>query len=97
MQIVKKYKQPVLIFESIEEQIMNLDEENKFNWQEIFELFHKPDVIDSDFDFKEVDEEKIKEILVERHDFSEERVEKQIEKLREVKEKLKQKDLDKWF
>jgi len=97
LQIVKKYKQPVLIFESIEEQIMSLDEENRFNWQEIFELFHKPDVIDAEFDFKDVDEEKIKKILVEEHDFSEERVEKQLEKLRDVKEKLKQKDLDKWF
>jgi len=55
---------------------MSLDEENKFDWQEIFELFHKPDVVDAEFDFKEVDEEKIKKILVEEHDFSEERVEK---------------------
>ena len=97
LQIVKKYKQPVLIFQSIEEQLMSLDEEDKFDWQEIFELFHKPDVVNAEFDFKEVDEEKIKEILVEKHDFSEERVEKQLEKLRGVKEKLKQKDLDKWF
>ena len=97
LQIVKKYKQPVLIFESIEEQMMSLNEEDRFDWQEIFELFHKPNVIDVDFSFKEVDEEKIKEILIEEHDFSEERVEKQLEKLRSVKEKLKQKDLDKWF
>ena len=47
--------------------------------------------------FEEVDGKKIKEILVERHDFSEERVEKQINRLREVKEKAKQKGLDKWF
>ena len=97
LQIVQKYKQPVLIFKSVEEQILSLSEEDRFDWQEIFQLFHKPDVMDFEFNFKEVDEEKIKEILIEEHDFSEERVEKQLEKLRSVKEKLKQKDLDKWF
>ena len=97
LQIVKKYRQPVLIFESVEEQIMSLNEEEKFNWQEIFELFHKPDVIDAEFDFKKIDEEKIKKILVEEHDFSEERVEKQLEKLRGIIEERKQKGLDKWF
>ena len=97
LQIVKKYRQPVLIFESVEEHLMSLDEENKFNWQEIFELFHKPDVIDVDFDFKKLDESKIKKILVEEHDFSLERVEKQLEKLRGIIEERKQKGLDKWF
>ena len=38
-----------------------------------------------------------KEILVERHDFSEDRVNKQLDKLRDAEEKAKQKDLDKWF
>tara|TARA_Y100000034_G_scaffold109179_1_gene140182 strand:- start:236 stop:1276 length:1041 start_codon:yes stop_codon:yes gene_type:complete len=97
LQIVKKYKQPVLIFESIEEQMMSLNEEDRFDWQEIFELFHKPNVIDVDFSFKEVDEEKIKEILIEEHDFSEERVEKQLEKLRAIEEEKKQTGLGKWF
>ncbi len=97
LQIVKQYKQPVLIFESVEEQMMALPEEDKFDWQEIFQLFHKPDVIDEEFQFKEVDEEKIKELLVEKHEFSADRVEKQLEKLRDLKEKQKQKGLDKWF
>ena len=97
LDIVKKYKQPVLIFKNVEEFIMNLKEEDRFDWQEIFELFHKPDVIDSDLEFPKVDEEKIKEILVQKHDFSEERVEKQLDKLREVKEKRKQKGLGDWM
>ncbi len=97
LQIVKQYRQPVLIFESVEEQIMGLSEEDKFNWQEIFELFHKPRVHDIDFEFGKVDEEKIKEILVEEHDFSEERVERQLEKLRKIEEERKQKNLEKWF
>ena len=97
LDIVKKYRQPVLIFESVEEQIMSLNEEDRFDWKEIFELFHKPNVVDADFDFGKVDEEKIKEILVERHQFSEERVSKQLERLKGIEEKGKQKGLDKWF
>ena len=96
LQIVKMYKQPVLIFKSVEEQLMSLKEEDKFDWQEIFELFHKPDVINADFDFKKIDEEKIKKILVEEHDFSEERVDKQLDKLRGFEEKKKQKGLGEW-
>ena len=88
--LVKQYKQPVLIFKAVEEQILSLPEEDRFDWQEIFELFHKPNVIDADFNFKKVDEEKIKEILVKEHDFSEVRVDNQLEKLRKVKEKKKQ-------
>ncbi len=97
LQIVQKYKQPVLIFEQVKEQIMSLDEEDQFDWQEIFELFHKPKVIDTDFEFAKIDEKKIKEILIKRHDFSEERIEKQLQRLREIKEKAKQKNLEKWF
>ncbi|MBI5803350.1 flap endonuclease-1 [Candidatus Pacearchaeota archaeon] len=97
LQIVQKYKQPVLIFESVEERMMSLSEEDRFDWKEIFELFHKPNVKKASFKFKEVDEKKIKEILVERHDFSEERVEKQLEKIRETIERNKQKNLGKWF
>lgn len=96
LQIVKIYKQPVLIFKSIEEQMMGLPEEDRFDWQEIFELFHKPSVINVDFDFEKLDEEKIKKILVEEHDFSEERVDKQLDKLRGFEDKKKQKGLDEW-
>jgi flap endonuclease-1 len=97
LQIVKKFKQPVLIFDSVEEQISNLNEEDKFYWKEIFELFHRPNVANSEFKFGKIDEKKIREILIEEHDFSEERVEKQLERLREITEKNKQKGLDKWF
>lgn len=97
LQIVQKYKQPVLIFKSVEEQILSLSEEDRFDWKEIFELFHKPNVEDASFKFGKVNEKKIKEILVKKHDFSEERVEKQLERLREITEKNKQKNLKKWF
>src|SRR3989344_2254104 len=97
LQIVQKYKQPVLIFKSIEEQFLNLSDEDKFDWKEIFELFHKANVKDEKFKFPEIDEKKIKKILVQDHDFSDERVEKQLEKLRDAKEKNKQRNLGKWF
>lgn len=96
LEIVKRYRQPVLIFKGVEEQIMSLPEEDRFDWKEIFELFHKPKVIDIDIEFGEIDEEKIKKILVEEHDFSDERVEKQLDKLRELKEQKKQKGLGDW-
>ena len=97
LDIVRRYKQPVLFFKSVEEQLLNLPEEDRFNWQEIFALFHRPNVIDSEFNFGKINEEKIKEILVERHDFSEERINRQLEKLRDITEKNKQKGLDTWF
>lgn len=97
LQIVQKYKQPVLIFKSVEEQIKNLAEEDRFDWQEIFKLFKKPDVINAEIKFGKIDEKKIKKILIEEHDFSEERVEKQLERLRDFERKSKQKNLEKWF
>jgi flap endonuclease-1 len=97
LQIVKRYKQPILIFKSMEEQIMSLSEEDKFEWREIFELFHKPNVHNSLFKFEKINEKKIRQILVNEHDFSDDRVQKQLERLREISEKNKQKGLDKWF
>lgn len=97
LDIVRKYKQPVLIFKSVEEQMLGLSEENRFDWREIFKLFHDYLVEDKEIKFSELDEEKIKRILVEEHDFSEERVNKQLDKLREIKKKQQQKVLDKWF
>ena len=97
LEIVRKFKTPIRIFEEVKERIYSLPEENRFEWQEVFSLFNKPNVKNFDFEFKESNSEKIKEILVEKHDFSEERVQKQINHFAEMKEKNKQKDLEKWF
>ena len=97
LQIVTKFKQPVLIFESVEEQILELPQQDRFDWKEIFELFHKPAVKDAEFTFEKINEEKIKEILIKEHDFSEERVEKQLKRLRGITEKNKQKGLKDWI
>jgi len=97
LQLVKKFKQPILIFKEVEEQIMSLPEEDQFDWKKIFELFHRPKVSKPSYKFGKVNEKKITELLVERHEFSEIRVQKQLERLREITEKGKQKDLGKWF
>lgn len=97
LDLVRKFVYPVKIFESVEEKMMSLPEEDKFDWKEIFALFHKPDVKRVEFKFGKINVDKIKEILVERHEFSLERVEKQLEKLIGIKEKQNQKNLGKWF
>ncbi len=97
LDIVRKYKQPVLIFESVNEQILSLPEEDRFDWREVFEMFHKPNVIDAEINFEKLNKEKIVEILVKEHNFSEERIKDHLERLEESFEKNKQKDLAKWF
>ncbi len=84
--LVKQKKYPVQIFKEIEERL-------DFNWQEVFEIFKKPNVSKEIVSFPKIDEDKIKEVLVKKHDFSAERVEKQLEKLRELKSKSAQKTL----
>lgn len=97
LQIVKQYKQPTIIFKEMQSKIDSLSEEDKFDWQEIFSLFHKPSVVDSEIKFPKLNPELIKKILIEEHDFSEERVDKQIERLVDLQKQSNQKDLKKWF
>jgi len=97
LDIVQKNNQPVLIFESVKERIDALSEEDKFDWKEIFEIFKKHDVKDFEIKFPKINISKIKKILVEEHDFSEERIDNQLEKLNELIKKNQQKNLGKWF
>ncbi len=87
--LVRQKKYPVTIFKEVEEIYGNLN----FNWQDVFEIFKKPDVERIEVEFPKLDEKRIKEILVEEHDFSEERIEKQLDKLRDIKKKSSQKTL----
>jgi flap endonuclease-1 len=92
LDIVKKYREPVLIFNSVREKMEA--QENKFDWQEIFRLFHMPDVLKNvEISFPKIDEDEIRRILVDEYEFSLERVNSQLEKLHEVREKKKQKTL----
>ncbi|MDP1695476.1 MAG: flap endonuclease-1 [archaeon] len=84
--LVRQKKFPVEIFKEVEHRL-------EFNWQEIFEIFKKPSVSREKFAFPKINENKIKEILVERHEFSLDRVDKQLEKLHELKKASAQKKL----
>jgi flap endonuclease-1 len=89
LKIVKEHKSPAEIFKHVAE-----EKPFDFDWQKIFELFMKPDVIKKyDLKFKQIDEEKVKKILCDEHDFSDERIQSGLDKLKEQKEKAKQKKL----
>jgi flap endonuclease-1 len=63
--------------------------------EEIFEFFRKPTKMDYKIEFGEPDKEAIKKILCEEHDFSEERIDKSINKLEE--KKGEQSSLSRWL
>jgi flap endonuclease-1 len=84
--LVRERKYPVQIFKEVEHQM-------EFNWQEVFEIFKKPNVSHMKVEFPKLNENKIKKILVEEHDFSLDRIEKQLDKLKEAKKQGQQKTL----
>jgi len=88
LEIVRKLKSPAVIFNSFPKDKLD------FDWQEIFSLFKKPDVSrDVDISCPQLDEDKVRKILVEEHDFSLERVNSALDKLKQGKEERKQKTL----
>ncbi len=87
--LVKQFVYPVKIFENVVERHGDLG----FNWMEIFEIFKKPNVSKQKVIYPKFDEKKIKEILVTRHEFSDERIENQIVKLRDLRAKKNQSTL----
>jgi flap endonuclease-1 len=87
--LVKQKKYPVAIFQDVEERFGDLG----FNWKDVFEIFKKPKVDNVKVEFPQVNEEEIREILVNEHDFSKERIEKQLEKLRVLKKQKAQRTL----
>jgi len=84
--LVREKKYPVAIFQAIAERV-------DFDWKEVFEIFKKPNVKKENVVFSRIDEQKIIDILVERHDFSLERVQKQLDKLKGVKKQGAQQKL----
>jgi flap endonuclease-1 len=97
LQLVQEFKTPEEIFDSVKDKIEAMDEEDKFDWKIIFDLLKNPRVEDFEIKFPEINFEKVKEILIDRHGFSEERVLHQLDKLEKVKKSQNQKSLDKWF
>jgi len=70
--------------------------ETDFDWKEIFDTFKKIPVEDVSLHAGKLDVDKVKEILVDRHDFSEERVDSTLAKIRSVTSKPAE-SLKKWF
>lgn len=63
--------------------------------EDIYEFFSNPITSEYTIEFKELDEEKVKKILCDEHDFSEERIGNAVNKLKTSK--LEQRSLSKWF
>ena len=64
-----------------------------FDWKAVFELFHKPNVdTTARIEFPKVELNEVRRILLER-EFSEERINKQLERLEKAVEQRKQRTL----
>lgn len=87
--LVRAHRYPVSIFEEVQERYGSQD----FDWRVIFEMFKKPNVARAELKFPRLNAEKVKEILVKEHDFSLERVEKQLGKLVKIKQETSQRRL----
>lgn len=84
--LVKEKKTPEEIFRAVQDKL-------DFDWNQVFDIFKKPNVKKEKVNFPKFDESKITEILVNKHDFSIDRVKKQIDKLKEISSKAGQKTL----
>ena len=94
LKLIKEFKND---FESLFDKV---EWNNYFDypWTEVFYLIkNMPVRKDYELSWKDVDEERLKEILIDKHEFSEERVDKIIVSLLKEKEKRKQKGLGDWF
>lgn len=90
LKLVKEQVTKEKIFQAVED---NEKLELSFDWKIIYNEIFEPNV-DKDFvvEFPEVDKDKIKEILT-NYEFSEARIDKQLEKFDELKKKLAQRTL----
>lgn len=95
LEIVQKYQFPVKIFDYIQNSGKYIID---FNWQEVFKQFKefKP-VTNETPPEKKYDKEKLKEIMIIKHEFSKERIDTAIEKLEELEQAKKQKTMNDFF
>jgi len=93
LKIVKEHKTPEKIFEHMAE-----EHELNFDWKEIFALFMEPNVTKNYVvKFKPIDEEKVRGILVERHEFGEDRISAAIKRAVDLKRATEQKSIKKFL
>lgn len=90
LEIVRQQEYPVKIFEFIKNSSKYMID---FDWQSIFKQFHEFECCENpEIKFNKVDDEKVRKILLSR-DFSLDRINSGLEKLKEANEKGKQKTL----
>lgn len=94
LEIVQKYKYPVEIFNHLEK---NDRYKFIFDWKEVFRQFREyKSSTKEEIEFGKMNEGKIKEILLSR-DFSEDRIDSGLQKLKQAEESKKQKGLGEFF
>jgi len=83
---------------SLDEMLKEIEWNCENDPEEIFNFFLKPKVTeDYEIKFGEIDKEAVKRIMVDEHDFSEERIENNLAKLIEARKKGSQTSLTGWF
>lgn len=94
LKLVKKYGKDIdKLFEEVK-----WDDYFDYSWQEVFYAIKKIRITDDyEIKFGKIDEDKVKKILVDKHDFSEERVSTSIKKLIKEQGDRKQKGLGDFF
>lgn len=97
LQLVKELKTKEKIIDEINNRVQELNETEKFSPEEIYDLFENPLVNEEKIIFPKLNKEKITEILVERHNFSEERIKNKLETLEKIEREKQQTGLNKWF
>jgi flap endonuclease-1 len=89
LDLVKKYKTPEAVFKNVK---------HDFNWQKIYDIFTKMKVkTDYNLEWNPLDKEKVIKLLVDKHDFSLERIEALLSKENKDKKPTKDNSLSKWF
>ena len=93
LKLVSEHKEKEKIFQAVKEMEKEGKYSIEFEWKEVYDAIENPDVDKkAKIEFPKMNPEKIKSILSE-HDFSEERINNQMEKLEELKERSKQRTL----
>jgi len=93
LKIVKEYGSKENIFKALEEDEKFEKYEINFDWEEIYEEINNPNIIeDVEIKFPKIDKDKIKKILL-NFEFSEKRIDSQLDKLDELKKVKEQRTL----
>ena len=89
LKLVKQYKNFDELFNKVKAD---------FNWKQIYATFKNMPIIKNyKLSWNKPDVEKIKEILVDRHDFYEERINKNLDRIINLKKNKSNESLNKWF